>query len=124
RVEDRGGDPRADQERSQGHRSLSRQGGGDLVGVLLSVEDVHAGYGPIEVLKGISLQVNEGEIVTMIGANGAGKTSTLMCISGVVKARSGRVVFGGRDIHTLAGHEIVKLGLCQSPEGRKVFPRL
>src|SRR5436190_19007785 len=91
---------------------------------LLSVDNLHAGYGPIEVLKGISLHVEQGEIVTIIGANGAGKTSTLMCISGLVKARSGKIVFAGREIHTLAGHEIVKLGLCQSPEGRKVFPRL
>jgi branched-chain amino acid transport system ATP-binding protein len=91
---------------------------------LLSIENLHAGYGPIEVLKGISLQVEQGEIVTIIGANGAGKTSTLMCISGLVKPRSGRIVFNGREIHTLSGHEIVKLGLCQSPEGRKVFPRL
>lgn len=91
---------------------------------LLSVDNLHAGYGPIEVLKGITLRVEQGEIVTIIGANGAGKTSTLMCISGLVKTRSGRIAFNGRDIHTLAGHEIVKLGLCQSPEGRKVFPRL
>ena len=91
---------------------------------LLSVENLHAGYGPIEVLKGISLQVERGEIVTIIGANGAGKTSTLMCISGLVKARSGRIVFNDREIQNEAGHEIVKLGLCQSPEGRKVFPRM
>lgn len=91
---------------------------------LLAVENLQAGYGPIEVLKGISLEVQPGEIVTIIGANGAGKTSTLMCISGLVKARQGRILFDGREIQGLAGHEIVKLGLCQSPEGRKVFPRL
>src|SRR5436189_4596913 len=91
---------------------------------LLSIDNLHAGYGPIEVLKGISLEVQQGEIVTIIGANGAGKTSTLMCISGLVQARSGKIVFDGRQIQTLAGHEIVKLGLCQAPEGRKVFPRL
>jgi len=91
---------------------------------LLSVENLHAGYGLIEVLKGISLTVEPGEIVTMIGANGAGKTSTLMCISGLVKARQGRIVFNGQEIQNRAGHEIVKLGLCQAPEGRKIFPRL
>ena len=91
---------------------------------LLTVELLHAGYGPIEVLKDISLEVNEGEIVTMIGANGAGKTTTLMTISGAVRARAGRIVFQGREIQNLPPHEIVRLGLCQSPEGRKIFPRL
>jgi branched-chain amino acid transport system ATP-binding protein len=91
---------------------------------ILAVENLRAGYGPIEVLKGISLHVDPGEIVTIIGANGAGKTSTLMCISGLIRARQGRVVFNGHEIQNKPGHEIVKLGLCQSPEGRKVFPRL
>jgi branched-chain amino acid transport system ATP-binding protein len=91
---------------------------------LLQLDNVHAGYGPIEVLKGISLEVNQGEIVTMIGANGAGKTSTLMCISGVNKVRSGRIVFDGREIQNLKPNIIVGLGLSQSPEGRKIFPRL
>ena len=91
---------------------------------LLSLEKIHAGYGPIEVLKGISLEVNEGEIVTMIGANGAGKTSTLMCISGVNKVRAGRIVFRGQEIQNLKPNIIVGLGLSQSPEGRKIFPRL
>jgi branched-chain amino acid transport system ATP-binding protein len=91
---------------------------------ILAVENLHAGYGPIEVLKGISLVVEEGEIVTIIGANGAGKTSTLMCISGLVRTRQGRILFNGREIHDLPPHQIVQMGLCQSPEGRKVFPRL
>ncbi len=91
---------------------------------LLTVEHLHAGYGPIEVLKDISLEVNEGEIVTMIGANGAGKTTTLMTISGAVRARAGRIVFQGREIQNLPPYEIVRLGLCQSPEGRKIFSRL
>jgi branched-chain amino acid transport system ATP-binding protein len=94
------------------------------VAPLLSLENIRAGYGPIEVLKGISLEVNEGEIVTMIGANGAGKTSTLMCISGVNKVRSGRIVFRGEEIQNLKPNLIVGLGLSQSPEGRKIFPRL
>jgi branched-chain amino acid transport system ATP-binding protein len=91
---------------------------------LLQVEDLHAGYGPIEVLKGIGLEVNEREIVTIIGANGAGKTSTLMCLSGCNRVRRGRVVFDGKEIQNRPAHEIVKLGLSQSPEGRKIFPRL
>lgn len=91
---------------------------------LLAIENLHAGYGPIEVLKGISLTVEEGEIVTVIGANGAGKTSTLMCISGVNHVHGGRIVYDGREIHNHPPYEIVRLGICQSPEGRKVFPRL
>jgi branched-chain amino acid transport system ATP-binding protein len=91
---------------------------------LLAMEDFHAGYGPIEVLKGISLEVQPGEIVALIGANGAGKTSTLMGISGCLRARRGRVLFEGRQIQDLPAHEIVRCGICQSPEGRKIFPRL
>ena len=91
---------------------------------LLIVENLHAGYGPIEVLKGITLEVRPGEIVAIIGANGAGKTTTLMTISGGVRARSGRIAFNGRDITELPAHEIVHLGICQSPEGRKIFSRL
>jgi branched-chain amino acid transport system ATP-binding protein len=91
---------------------------------LLAIEDLTAGYGPIEVLKGISLSVDEGEIVALIGANGAGKTSTLMGISGCLRARRGRMLFEGREIGTLAPHEIVRRGICHSPEGRKIFPRL
>lgn len=91
---------------------------------LLRLEQVRAGYGPIEVLKGISLDVQEGEIVTLIGANGAGKTTTLMCISGVNRVRSGLIVFRGEEIQNLPAHRIVSRGLSQSPEGRKIFPRL
>ena len=91
---------------------------------MLELEDLRAGYGNIEALHGISLSVGEGEIVTLIGANGAGKTTTLMTISGCVRARSGAIRFRGRDISALPPHEIVALGLVQSPEGRKIFPRL
>jgi branched-chain amino acid transport system ATP-binding protein len=94
------------------------------MGALLEVADLRAGYGPIEVLKGISFTVNAGEIVTIIGANGAGKTSTLMCLSGCNRARAGRIRLAGGDITDLPAHEIVKRGMCQSPEGRKIFPRL
>jgi branched-chain amino acid transport system ATP-binding protein len=91
---------------------------------LLALENLHAGYGAIEVLKGISLHIDAGEIVTIIGANGAGKTSTLMCISGLLRTRRGRILFNGQEIQSLPAHQIVRLGLCQSPEGRKVFPKL
>jgi branched-chain amino acid transport system ATP-binding protein len=91
---------------------------------LLLVENLEAGYGPINVLHRLSLTVNRGEIVAMIGANGAGKTTTLMSISGVVKARAGKIAFDGRDLVGTPAHQIVRLGLSQSPEGRKIFPRL
>jgi branched-chain amino acid transport system ATP-binding protein len=91
---------------------------------LLELEDVHAGYGAIEVLKGVSLHVDEGEIVTLIGANGAGKTTTLMTICGVLRPSSGAVRFMGRDLVDLPAHRVVELGIAQSPEGRKIFPRL
>jgi branched-chain amino acid transport system ATP-binding protein len=93
---------------------------------LLDVQNLEAGYGPINVLHGLSLSVNRGEIVAMIGANGAGKTTTLMCLSGVVKARAGKVVFDGRDLvsERVPAHQVVRLGLAQSPEGRKIFSRL
>jgi len=93
---------------------------------LLAVENLQAGYGPINVLHGLSLTVAKGEIVAMIGANGAGKSTTLMTISAVVKARGGKIVFDGRDLvaDRVPAHEIVKLGLAQSPEGRKIFSRL
>jgi branched-chain amino acid transport system ATP-binding protein len=95
-----------------------------MMQALLAVDNLHAGYGPIEVLKGISLEVRAGEIVALIGANGAGKTSTLMGVSGCLRPRQGRVAWEGRDIHALAPHEIVRLGICHAPEGRKIFPRL
>ncbi len=91
---------------------------------MLNVANMSASYGAIDVLKGISLRVEEGEIVTLIGANGAGKTTTLMCISGLHKPRSGQLTFLGQDIVPMAPHHIVRLGLVQSPEGRKVFPRM
>jgi branched-chain amino acid transport system ATP-binding protein len=91
---------------------------------LLALDGIRAGYGPIEVLKGISLEVNEGEIVSLIGANGAGKTTTLMCVSGAVRVRQGRIDFRGEAIQNRPVNEIVRLGLSQSPEGRKIFPRL
>ena len=91
---------------------------------LLELKRVVAGYGAIDVLKAISLTVEEGEIVTLIGANGAGKTSTLMCISGGSRIRAGSIVFDGKPIHQMRAHEVVKAGVCQSPEGRRIFPQL
>jgi branched-chain amino acid transport system ATP-binding protein len=91
---------------------------------LLEVEDLRAGYGPIEVLKGISFTVNAGEIVTVIGANGAGKTTTLLSLSGCNRVRAGRIHFDGRPIQDLPPHAVVQRGLCHSPEGRRIFPRL
>jgi branched-chain amino acid transport system ATP-binding protein len=91
---------------------------------LLEVENLRAGYGLIEAVKSVALRVEPGEIVALIGANGAGKTTLLMTISGCIAARGGRVRFDGREITALAAHEIVRAGLCQSPEGRKIFPRL
>jgi branched-chain amino acid transport system ATP-binding protein len=91
---------------------------------LLELSDVETFYGSIQALKGISLDVREGEIVTLIGANGAGKSTTLRSINGLNHPRKGMIAFGGRDITQLAPHEIVRLGIAQSPEGRKLFPRM
>lgn len=91
---------------------------------LLDVRDVAVSYGAIRALHGISLTVNQGEIVTLIGGNGAGKTTTLRAISGLVKAASGSVSYQGKPITKLAPHEIVKLGLSHCPEGRGVFPQM
>lgn len=91
---------------------------------LLELQDVHAGYGPIEVLKGISCTVHAGEIVTVIGANGAGKTSTLMAISGLLPLRKGRIIYDRHDLSAMRADQIVGLGLCHVPEGRKIFGRM
>ena len=93
-------------------------------GVILRLDDIHTFYGAIHALKGVSLEVREGEIVTLIGANGAGKSTTLRTINGLNKARRGKIRFAGQDISSMPAHEIVKLGLAQAPEGRKIFPRL
>jgi len=90
--------------------------------MLLELEDVHVHYGKVEALKGISVAVDEGEIVTLIGANGAGKTTTLKTISGVRPVTSGRIRFQGQDIVGTAPHRLVEMGLSQAPEGRGIFP--
>jgi branched-chain amino acid transport system ATP-binding protein len=91
---------------------------------LLELEDVHTFYGTIEAIKGISLTVNEGEVVTLIGANGAGKSTTLRSIQGINKPKRGRILFNGKDIVGTAPHDIVRMGISQSPEGRRLFARM
>jgi branched-chain amino acid transport system ATP-binding protein len=91
---------------------------------MLSVNNIHTYYGNIKALKGISFEVNEGEIVTLIGANGAGKSTTLMSISGIHPPRLGTITFDGREITRVAPDVIVRLGISQVPEGRKIFPLL
>jgi branched-chain amino acid transport system ATP-binding protein len=91
---------------------------------ILAVKDVHTFYGSIEALKGISIEVNEGEIVTLIGANGAGKSTTLRSINGLNHPRQGTIHFEGNDITDEAPHNVVKMGISQSPEGRRLFPRM
>ena len=93
-------------------------------GNILELEEVHTFYGSIEALKGISIDVRHGEVVTLIGANGAGKSATLRSINGLNNPRRGRIRFQGRDITNGSAHEIVKLGIAQSPEGRRLFPRM
>jgi branched-chain amino acid transport system ATP-binding protein len=104
--------------------SAGRQPTGSNAGVILELGDVHTYYGAIHALKGVSLQVREGEIVTMIGANGAGKSTTLRSINGLNHPRKGSISFQGKDITQAAPHDIVKMGIAQSPEGRKLFPRM
>jgi len=91
---------------------------------LLAARGIHTYYGKIQALKGVDVEVNHGEIVTIIGANGAGKSTLMMTIFGAPRARSGQVLFEGRDITQLPIHEIARLRIAQSPEGRRIFPRM
>jgi branched-chain amino acid transport system ATP-binding protein len=91
---------------------------------LLELENVHTYYGNIHALKGISVTVDKGEVVTLIGSNGAGKTTTLKTISGVLRPKEGTVMLEGRRIDRIPAHDIVGIGICQAPEGRRIFPRL
>jgi branched-chain amino acid transport system ATP-binding protein len=93
-------------------------------GKILELENVHTYYGKIEALKGISIEIREGEIVTLIGSNGAGKSTTLRSINGLNHPREGTIRFQGRDITDATPHAIVKSGISQAPEGRKLFPRM
>jgi branched-chain amino acid transport system ATP-binding protein len=91
---------------------------------LLTLENVHSYYGNIHAIKGIHLTVDKGEIVTLIGANGAGKSTTIRTISGVMHPREGRIIFEGQEIQNVPAHVLVGRGIAQSPEGRRIFPRL
>jgi len=91
---------------------------------MLKLNEIHTYYGNIQALKGVTLEISEGEIVTLIGANGAGKSTTLMSICGVVPPRRGEILFGEKPIHDMAPNDIVALGICQVPEGRRIFPFL
>jgi branched-chain amino acid transport system ATP-binding protein len=93
-------------------------------GLILELRDVHTFYGSIHALKGISLEVEQGEIVTLLGANGAGKSTTLRSINGLNRPRRGSIHFEGRDITHVPAHEIVRRGIAQAPEGRRLFPRM
>lgn len=92
--------------------------------VMLEVKDLQVAYGAILAVKNVSLTVNQGEIVTLIGSNGAGKSTTLRTISGLLKPKAGTITFQGERIDGKEGHLIVQKGLCQSPEGRRIFPRM
>ncbi|MEW6108665.1 MAG: ABC transporter ATP-binding protein [Nitrospirota bacterium] len=91
---------------------------------MLRLEKVHTFYGPIEALRGVDLEVNRGEIVSLIGSNGAGKSTCLMTISGILKPAGGRIILDGSDITGNSPHSIVEMGISQVPEGRRIFPRL
>jgi branched-chain amino acid transport system ATP-binding protein len=91
---------------------------------MLTLENIHTSYGPIEALRGIDIEVGEGEIVSLIGNNGAGKSTCLMTISGVLRPSVGKIVLGGSDVAGMPPHEIVRRGISQVPEGRRIFPRL
>ncbi len=91
---------------------------------MLNISNLHAAYGKVEVLHGISLEVPKGKVVTLIGSNGAGKTTTMRAISGMLKPKSGTVTLGGKDVTGLPSHKIARAGLAHSPEGRRVFANM
>ncbi|MBI5198499.1 MAG: ABC transporter ATP-binding protein [Nitrospirae bacterium] len=91
---------------------------------MLILENIHASYGPIEALKGINIEIKEKEIVCLIGGNGAGKSTTLMTISGINRPKRGRILFEGKEIHNIPPHRIVQIGISQVPEGRRILPKL
>jgi branched-chain amino acid transport system ATP-binding protein len=91
---------------------------------MLEVKNIQVAYGKIIAVKDVSIDVKQGEIVTLIGSNGAGKSTTLRTISGLIKPKSGEILFNGKRIDGVPGHEIVGMGICHSPEGRRIFPRM
>jgi len=119
----------ADQSPGVDPSAAARAGGapgeaGESAEVILRLDDVHTYYGSIHALQGITVDLRHGEIVTLIGANGAGKTTTLKTISGLLHPRQGSVTFRGNDVSRRAAHELVKDGISQAPEGRRIFSRL
>src|SRR5262249_13948553 len=133
RRQDRRRHPGRRAQRPEGDRCLSRgggrgggegRGGGGVVTALLSVRGVHTYDGAIAALKGVDVEVGDGEIVALIGANGAGKSTLMMTICGNPRARDGAITFDGRDITRLKTHEIARLKIAQSPEGRRIFVRM
>ncbi len=103
---------------------VDTSGGATYTGPMLTVENIHVYYGNIAAVKGISLDVMKGEIVTLIGSNGAGKSTTMRAISGLVSPRRGSISFEGRKISGMPGHQVTALGISQSPEGRRIFGRM
>ena len=101
-----------------------RAQGGNGGGPMLVLDDVHTYYGHIRALQGISITVNQGEIVTLLGSNGAGKTTTLKTISGLLHPRAGKVIFEGKDVSRVEAHRLVRVGIGHAPEGRRIFSRL
>src|SRR3954465_8872749 len=104
--------------------SVLRRNPAEATAMLLQVEDLRVAYGGIEALRGISFTVDEGEIVTLLGGNGAGKTTPLRTISGLLRPKSGGITFDGQRVDTVAPHQMVRLGLGHVPEGRRIFPRM
>jgi branched-chain amino acid transport system ATP-binding protein len=94
------------------------------VTAVLEIRNIHVYYGDMQALKGLSMEVNEGEVVALVGANGAGKTTTLRTVSGLLRPRTGEILFEGRPIHRIPPHEIVELGISHVPEGRQLFPMM
>jgi branched-chain amino acid transport system ATP-binding protein len=103
---------------------MSTNGGDTPGGPMLTVENIHVYYGNIAAVKGISIEVQKGEIVTLIGSNGAGKSTTMRAISGLISPRRGSITFEGRKISGMPGHQVTALGISQSPEGRRIFGRM
>ena len=91
---------------------------------ILEISKIDVFYGRVQALRAVTLSVDTGEIVALIGSNGAGKTTTLRTISGLMHPTGGKIVFDGRELQQIKAHEIVKFGICQSPEGRRLFPRM
>jgi len=111
-------------ENAESAASAPAPGPATAAAPVLELRGLHVAYGAIEALKGIDLVVHEGEVVTLLGANGAGKTTTLQAVSGLLRPRQGEIRFHGERVDGLAPHEVVRLGIAQSPEGRRVFPMM